>query len=414
MIAATLGALLLLANVAPPPLAFSRLSLAAAQAAAVTNSPDVASARAREDAARAAYAQIAGTLGPALFANVATAPQAGAVAGTTIGSNMTTVGAQATLGDLLVYAPSSAQARSTYHSAQAQSAAAVRAERVKTAALYYGALKSRALLEAAVVAIHAAAAERDAAVKRFGAGDAPRVDVVRTEVALARAQASEENARGADANATEALRLETASDPADLAQTTNGELPNAPDYARDPARAVQIALALRPEIGAARDDVRTAGSAIAVAKLAFIPLINVSAGYSKGTDSGQHVSGPSVTAQLTLPLSLAPSARVAQAQAGLALANASLASVQRQATLSVGAAVRTLAASTAAAAATARAREQAELELSAVELGYRSGASSSLEVEQARSGFAAARADEVTAIYDQAIAQAALDVEVSR
>jgi outer membrane protein TolC len=413
MIAAAVSALLVIGNLAPPPLAFSKLSLSGAQAAAVANSPDVAMARAREDSAHAAYVQISGTVGPALFANVTSAPQAGPTAGTTIGSNMTTVGAQTTFGDLLGYVPASAQARSSYHSAQAQTAAAVRAERIKTAALYFGALKARAALDAAVVFVRNAMVERDAAIKRFGAGDAPHVDVVRADVALARAQAAQENARGADANATDALRLETGTAPVIFDQPVNAELPPTPDFERDPARAVEVALALRPEIRAARDDIRAAGSGVSVAKLSFLPAVSLSAGYARGTDSGQHVNGPSVTAQLTLPLSAAPSARVAQAQAALALANASLASAQRQATIEVAAAVRTLAASTAAASAAARARQQTQVELDAVELGYRSGASSSLELEQARSVFAVARADELTAVYDEAIAQATLAVEVN-
>jgi outer membrane protein TolC len=413
MIATAVSALLVFSNLGPPPLAFSKMSLADAQSASVAISPDVAMARAREDAARAAYAQISGTLGPALFANVTTAPQAGPTAGTTIGSNMTTVGAQTNFGDLLGYVPASAQSRSAYHSAQALTAAAIRAERIKTAALYFGALKARAALEAAVAGVHNAMIERDAAEKRFGAGDAPRVDVVRADVALARAQAAEENARGADANATDALKLETGAAPANLTEPVNAELPVTPEFERDPARAVEVALTLRPEISAARADIRAANSGLNLAKLSFLPLVSLSAGYARGTDSGQHVNGPSVSAQLTLPLSTASSARVAQAQAAVALANASLASAQRQATVEVGAAVRTLAASMAAASAAARAREQTQVELRAVELGYRSGASSSVELEQARLAFAVARADELTAVYDEAIAQATLTVEVN-
>jgi outer membrane protein TolC len=413
LIAAAVSALLVVANVAPPPLAFDKLTLSDAQAGAVANSPGVAMARAREDAARASYAQLSASLGPALFANVTTAPQAGATAGTTIGSNMTTIGAQTTVGDLIGYVPASAQARSAYHSAQSQTAGAVRAERIKAAALYFGALKARAALDAAVAAVRSASVEREAAVKRFSTGDAPHVDVVRADVALAHAQAAQENAQGADANATEALRLETGTTAADLALPVSAVLPATADFERDPARAVEVALAFRPEIKAAREDVRAANSGLSLAKLSFLPLVSFSAGYARGTDSGQHVNGPSVSAQLTLPLSTAPSARVAQAQAAVAIADASLASAQRQATVEVGAAVRTLAASMAAASAAARAREQSQVELRAVEIGYRSGASSSLEVEQARSTFAVARAEELTAVYDEAIAQATLAVEVN-
>lgn len=394
------------------PLAIQSLSLSQAQSDATATSPDVAAARAREDAAFASYRLAAGALGPALFASVTTAPQAGPSPGQTIGSNLTTIGAQATLGDLLAYSPAAAQAHSAYLAARARTSQAIRVEQIRAAKLYFAALGAMAGAAAASDFVRSAQAQRDAAAKRLGTGDAPRLDFVRADIALARAQADFATADAVKKNAIAVLSIETGVDESALCCPVPGAAPALPADARDAARAVALALASRPEIAAAQDDVRAAATAVDQARLGILPLISVSAGYARGTDSGQHIAGPAVSAQLTLPLSFAPSARVSAAQAALAEARAALAIVQRQTTIDVASAVTTLEASRAAVRATTRARREADLELRAVELGYRSGASSSLDVESARSSYASARAAELTALYDQVAAEATLAVEV--
>jgi outer membrane protein TolC len=76
----------------------------------------------------------------------------------------------------------------------------------------------------------------------------------------------------------------------------------------------------------------------------------------------------------------------------------------------VGAAVRTYEAQTVALAAARHAREQAEAEFKATQLGYRSGATSGLDIETARATYVQALVSEINALYAQAQAQATLQL----
>ena len=81
-------------------------------------------------------------------------------------------------------------------------------------------------------------------------------------------------------------------------------------------------------------------------------------------------------------------------------------------TLEVSAAVRDLQAATRAAAASSNARQAAEEELNATEIGYRTGSTSSLERAAAGATYADARLAELTAIYDEELARATVDLEL--
>jgi outer membrane protein TolC len=74
--------------------------------------------------------------------------------------------------------------------------------------------------------------------------------------------------------------------------------------------------------------------------------------------------------------------------------------------------VRTARAAQAAERAAERARDAAQQALSAVELGYREGASSSLDVAEARRAAVQASVDALVARYQRAQAQALLEVLV--
>ena len=155
-----------------------------------------------------------------------------------------------------------------------------------------------------------------------------------------------------------------------------------------------------------------AAAAVRGARAAALPPITVTGGYLVGTDSGVPVNAPAVNAQITLPLSNAGGQRVSLAQARALEAQSKARSVERQIALDVAASSRTLGAAQRAAAADTRARQSAETELHAVELGYRSGASSSLEVTSARSTYAQTVVDELSALYDLEKARATLKIEL--
>jgi outer membrane protein len=393
------------------PLAFSGLDLAAAEQAGVLQSPDVAAAQARLRGAQSALAQARAAFGPSVLAGYTENPQAGP-AGTTIAQHLSTLGLQTVVGNLLSYSPLVASAHAALRAAQSDEAVAERAEKIKTAGLYYGALKARATAAARNEALSLAQAEQAAAQKRFSAGDAPRLDVVRAAVAAARATADAENAKAADANATEALRLETGADPSALAQTAGGSLPPLPAQSGDVAGAIALAQQRRADIKSAEENVSAANAAVGAARRGLLPGLIVGAGYGRGVDSGQRVAGPTLSAQLELPLSGAGYGRMRQSQALLAEAQARFAGVRRQTMIDVGSAVRNLAASQLATAATTKAREQAQQALAATELGYRSGASSGLERTVARATYSDARLSELAAIYDEALARATVELQL--
>ncbi|HTJ25077.1 MAG TPA: TolC family protein [Candidatus Limnocylindria bacterium] len=394
----------------PTPFAFTGLSLDLAERDAVAHSPDVSAADAVVRENDAALAAVRSALGPQLVGGYVTSPQAGASPNTTILSQIASVGVQTTIGDIAAYSPLVAAALANLRNAQSGLASAQRGERLKVVNLYYDALKARAIRGARESALSIANEQLHAAQIRFAAGDAPKLDVVRANVAVAKTTADAELARVADLNATEALRVETGVADTAFTSTAAAAPPEAP--ALDPQAAVTRAQLLRPELIAARRTTEAAQASARAARRAQLPALTVGAGYAAGTDSGQHVAAPTVNVTLNLPLSGAARARVDEADAVVAEDQAKADATARAIDLEVSAAARNLAAAQRATAATTEARRQAEAELSATQLGYRNGASSSLELSTARDVYAQAVVDELSAFYDEARARATLSLEV--
>ncbi|MGH7709449.1 MAG: TolC family protein [Vulcanimicrobiaceae bacterium] len=393
------------------PLAFAGLTFTAAEASAVAKSPEVAVAQSRVDGASAALAAARATLGPTATAGYLLAPQGG-TANNTISQRLTSIGVQTTLGDLLLYSPLVAEAAAKLRAAQADAAVAANTERVKTVGLYFDALKAQAVYDARLGALRLATEQRDAAQTRFNAGAAPRLDIVRADVAVAKAQAAGDLAQALALNATEALRIETDSSQAALTQTVAGTLPSAAGGNLDPATAIARAKARRPELIAAAQNIAAARAATSKARRSIFPAATIGAGYSKGVDGGVSVGGPTINLQLSLPLNGAAHDRVAEQRALYAQSQAQAAATERKIVVAVGDAARSLDAAIRATGASTEARRQALAELRATELGYRNGASSSLEVTSARETYTQAVVDQLTALYDEAKAQATLDIEV--
>ena len=405
-------------SAAPPPdsllpMTFAGMSLAQAEEAGVTLSPDVAASRARVASARAALDHVRLSLLPQGSASFSESPQGGFGA-TTISAHQTTVGLTENLGDAFAYPAPVSQAAAALRGAGADEAASERQERIAAARAYFGALAAQSIRAAREDAVRLAQAELDAARLRFSAGDAPRIDVVRAQVGLAQADAAAESARAGDENARQALLAETGVTESALGASAPGPPPAVPSLAGDPDAAAAAALRLRPEIASAQAGVDAARSALAASALGVIPPVTVSDGYATGVDGGQHVAGRAVSAQVTVPLPFDSASRIAQARADVDAANATLAGVRRRVSLDAAAAARSLLAADRAAAAVASARDAARRALDAVEIGYRTGASSSLDVAEARATYESAQVDALSAVYDEAIAAATFDVETGR
>lgn len=393
------------------PFAFAGLSLSDAEKDALANSPDVNAANAVVNENSAALAAVRSALGPQLVGGYVTSPQAGTNGGTIL-SKITSVGVQTTIGDIAAYSPLVAAAIANLRNAQSSQQSAMRSERLKLVGLYYDALKARAVHSARESALATANEQLRAAELRFKAGDAPKLDVIRANVAVAKTTADTELARVADVNATEALRTETGAPATAFTATTATPPPDTP--AIDPAAAVTRARLLRPELVAAQQVTAAAQASARAARRATLPAVTIGAGYASGIDSGQHVAAPTVNVTLNLPLSGAAHARVSQADAIVEEDQAKAAAMARAIDIEVAATARNLAATQRATAATTEARHQAEAQLAATQLGYRNGASSSLELSSARDVYTQAVVDELSALYDEARARAILALEVGQ
>lgn len=378
------------------------LLLADVERAAVAYAPSVAAARAQVRERAALLAAAGGTAIPRAIASYVQAPQGGSVG--TVTQRITTVGAQIVLGDLIGASPAIAQARADLLAAQADELAAERAERGKALNLYFDAIRAAEIRRLREQIVRSAIADRRAAELRFKSGDAPRLDVVRSDVALARAQADLAQAAAGERNARNALAVETAVPEQELRLPSLRTLDAMNDLAAQSEirRAlldgyVRLALEDRPEIASARAVVAAQEAAVGVASRGLFPTLIAQVGYAAGVDSGINVAGPSAGVTLEVPLSHASADRVAAQRARLDQARAQLAQAQRAIELEVSAAVQNLLAQREVSVAASRARSEALAELHAIEVGYRSGASSSLDVDDARRTYARAAVDDVAA-----------------
>lgn len=398
-----------LAAIATVPREFSALPLPAALQKAVAISPDVAQARERVNENAAMLSAARGVAAPAVTVNYAAAPQGGN-ANNTIEQSLTTVGGAVTLGDYLAYQPAVRQAQYTLAAAQFDLLDAQRAERLKAVGLYYDALKAAATADLRKQGSAGARSDLRAAQLRFRAGEVPRLDVVRAQVVLSNAQAAVDAARVDLENARDALAVETGVPQQTFGRVEAAQRGLAP--APDPQQAVARALAQRSDLAAALQAVRAQAAAVRVAQRGVLPAVTVSAGYTQGMDSGVFVHGPSANVNVSVPVSHSAADRAKAERARLAQAQYKATALQRQITVDVSAAARTYQESNRALQAARGARVAAEEELRATQIGYRSGASSSLDVTDARRTYIQAALNELTAIYAQAQAAATLEEEM--
>jgi outer membrane protein TolC len=391
------------------PQQFTSLPLSSALTRAVQVSPDVAQARARVEENASLLAAARGTASPGIDVNYAAAPQGGS-ANNTIMQSLTTLGADVTLGDYWSFAPAVRQAQFALSGAQFDLLDAQRAERVKVIGLYFDALKAAATVDLRRQDLAGAQSDLRAAQLRYRAGDVPRLDVVRGQVALANARANIDAAQVELANAENALAVEAGVSSGDFRATQPAAI--ALPSAMDPQQAVTRALAQRSDLASAQQAVHGEEAAVALAQRGILPAVTVNAGYTQGMDSGVFVRGPSAAVNVRVPVSHAAADRAAAERARLAEAQYKAAALQRDITVGVSAAARTYNESVRALQSARRARTAAEQELRATQTGYRSGASSSLDVSDARRTYVQAALAELNALYAQAQAAATLQEEM--
>jgi outer membrane protein TolC len=391
-------------------LRFEVMTSKQAEEAGVAASPDVRTARANVAAQDAALAEARGTNGVAAFAGYADVPQSSGMS-STIQQHIEAAGLQLTLGDLLSNSPLVIAAVASAAQARTDELVAERTERLKVATLYFAAVRARALTFAKNDAVRSAEDFEGEVSAKFGAGKVPRLDLLRSEIALARARADQADTVGADLNAVDALAREVGRPAADFRAMADER---SHDYAiLSDSVAVDQALANRPEVGSAAANVAAARAGVDAARRAAIPPIQVQAGYAAGVDAGQPINGPSIVAQMTVPLSGIGAAKVRAAQAALEAALAKKESVERGLAIEVGSAVRTAAATVIARTQTALALTISKSELDLVLDEYRRTNARGLDVAAVRDLYTQAVADDITAQYDELQAHAILNIEES-
>lgn len=389
--------------------AFAHLTLADAISKTIANDAAVAQAQAtvRERQAELRLARLGGI--PHFNADYSLSPQAAPTGSATVEQHFIAVGAGVALADVLAASPAIRQAAAELVSAQRAEDASVLQARTSAIGLFFSALRTAAVATVRRDAVRGAQRELTAARMRAGVGEAPHLDIVRADVTLAQAQA---DLAQADADRDDALdALASAANLPAGALTLGGRLapPPAPP---DRQRAVERALAARPELAALSAAIAARVDGVELARRAGWPAVTVSGGFQSGVDTAVPVHGPEAAVHLDLPLAGGNGDRIDAAQAQADAVRAQLAEQQRAIALSVSSAIRDALAAAAAQTAAERARDEAGRALAAVELGYREGASSSLDVDLARRTYVQTSVDALVAEYRRAQTAALVEVLV--
>lgn len=381
-------------------LAFSALSLAQAQDDAVACAAGVQEARAAvvERAADLHIAQV--TAAPHALFDYSLSPQAGSgtQSESSVEQHLMEIGAGISLNDLLAHSDAVREAANQLLSAQRNADAAALSTRVDAVKLYYGALEAIALERFRHAELSAAQRDRTAAELRARTGESPRLDVMRASVALEQARADLAQSSAQRADAVGALSSATGVAASALASVV-AQAPQAQTAPGNADALVARALATRPEIAALLAGIDARRAALGAARLSGLPTITADAGYEGGVDTGQEVRGPTVTVHAQAPLASQSGAQTQIALAQLDAARWQLVGERRTIALEVASAVRDARAASDALVAANAALAEASRAMSAVEIGYREGASSSLDVADARRTYVQASVDALVALY---------------
>ncbi|HVA27408.1 MAG TPA: TolC family protein [Candidatus Baltobacteraceae bacterium] len=380
------------------------LSLGDAQSLALARAPSVVEARARVTEAEALVRVARGNGALHGILNYNQSPQAGAT-NTTVLQRLTTVGGQISLSDLAGRDPAVARAQASLRSAQASKIAVERAERIRVIHLYVEAQRAHAVRVLREMIEASSLAFARAVSVRYRNGDASRLDEGRSDIVHIQAEADTVAAKAGETDALAALAMEIGREPNAIALPTL-EWREAPTGMPTIDGAVEFALAHRPEIALARADVTTEEAALRVAGKAGLPALTAQVGYTYGTDTEIPVHGPSANVTLDFPVSGVSAATAAAQSARVEQARARLTAVTWGLRLEVEAAYRALKTDVYEEFAAGAASAEAEKVVKATELGFNNGASSSLEVTQARLTYAQAAIAKLAgeATFDEALA----------
>jgi outer membrane protein len=306
------------------------------------------------------------------------------------------------------------QADAQVTTAQAQLDSARLALAGQVSAAYYDLLRKQALQKIAEETQASAQRQLDEAQKRFRAGDAPELDVLRAQVPVATAEAALYQAQ----NATMVARQTLASllnRPLDAPLTVADVTAPAADslaFTFDEARAQ--ALKSNPDVRAAEANIRASELGRQVAGQAREPTYALQASDIRSGDVTGFSRQDRIQATITFPLSDGGLARAQQkeADATLAQAKAQAESARRTTEAAVSAAYLNAQSGLRQIDAARRAQEIAQTSYDKTGRGYQAGLYPLTDVLNAQSALNQARIAYTQAIYDAAAAISALNLAV--
>jgi outer membrane protein TolC len=300
-------------------------------------------------------------------------------------------------------------ARQQLAAAQAEYARVQRLVASEVTSAYFDILRKQALRALAVEAASEARRQLDEAQKRFRAGDVPELDVLRSQVPVATADAAVTQADADLAIGEQTLsgllgRPLTGTLPIADVQAPAGDLPFSPD------RALTLALTASPEVAAADATVRANEASTAAARRYADPSLSVQAIDIRSSDATSFSREDTVQATVTVPLSDGGlgRAQIREAQAALAQARAQAQSARRVVEAAVGSAYITAATSRKRVEFATAARDIAATTYDKTMQGYAAGLYPLSDVLSAEATLNQARTTYTQAVYEAAAASAAL------
>ena len=305
-----------------------------------------------------------------------------------------------------------ANAQAVLAAANASQDAAIQTVFLEAVQAYYQRLAAQAAVDAAVEAEKSAAEGLKAAVVRYQVGAGTLADKLQAQTAYSQAVLNriqaEGNLRIAEGTLANAMGLD-----ANVAVAVAPAPAQTPDqqFERDVSRLIEEARRDRPDLAAAEAQIRAAQASIKSERAAGLPTLSLAAGVNyNDTSVSEAFHSSAVTLNLSVPLftGYGTTYRIRAAEAQEAAVTAQRDQLNQQIALDVWTAYQTLITDTHSVKSSADLVASAS-ESARVALGrYKAGAGNILDVVTAQSALAAARQQQVQALYGWYMAKASL------
>jgi outer membrane protein len=304
-------------------------------------------------------------------------------------------------------------ARAQVRSAEADSGASSETAAQRAALAYLAAARASAQVAARVADSSIAAELLDLAQAQKTAGVSAAIDVTRAEAQLVTARGRLVVARNASARASlqvaRALGLDPAT-PVALADSLSAEL-GAADVPAEPAQAVALGLARRPDLAAAEARGDAARRAVSAIRAERLPRVDLAADYGlNGPQVGSMIRTGQVGVEVTLPIldGWRHEGRRAEQEAAARAADIRAHDLAQEIAAEVDAAFLDIGAAQAQSGIAAEGLRLAEQELSQARERFRAGVAGNIEVIDAQAALVRARDGDIDARYAAAAARVAL------